>query len=78
MYKIFILFYLLINVKNVKNLELKHMPPENESNSINIIEEGGISDGNGILGFFGHTTTQSLRKKLKNEKNIFPWWDSNP
>ena len=21
---------------------------------------------------------QCLRKKLKNEKNIFPWWDSNP
>ena len=44
MYTIFILFYLLINVNAVKNLELKHMPPENESY---IIEEGHISDGNG-------------------------------
>ena len=43
MYIIFIVFYLLINFNVVKNLELKHVPPENQSY---IIEEGPISDGN--------------------------------
>ena len=43
MYIIFILFYLLINVNVVKNLELKHVPAENKSY---ILEEGEVQDGN--------------------------------
>merc|ERR1712080_157565 len=61
MYTIFILFYLLINVNTVKNLELKHVPPENKSY---ILEEGEVQDGDNkyLMG-----STHEMHKLLKSE-----------